>query len=386
VRYWPVLRRHVFDLVIVAGAVGAAIEVSYGLDEIDKPTSPLWFVIVVQLLLTLPLLARRWRPFAVFVGMLSFGGVISFVDGRVVPASFFTFVSVLAISFLLGMLADRRQALAGLAVALAVATIVANNNPDATSGDYVFIPVVLTLLWLAGLALGHTLEQAREAEERARRAERERVEEARRAVEAERARISRELHDVIAHSVSVMTVQAGAVRRLLKPEQDRERQALESVEETGRQALTEMRRLVGLLRDQEQVADLAPQPGLRTLDILVGTVREAGLPVELTVEGEPRELPAGVDLSAYRVVQEALTNALKYAGPAHAWVRVRWGERELELEVANDGENDLNGGPGGHGLVGMRERVALYGGDLESGERPGGGYVVRARLPIEGQT
>jgi signal transduction histidine kinase len=386
VRYWPVVRRHVFDLVIVAGAVGAAIEVAYGLDEADKPTSPLWFAVVVQLMLTLPLLARRWRPFAVFVGMLSFGGAASFVDGRVVPASFFAFISVLTVCFMLGMLPDRRQALAGLALALAVATIVANNNPNASSGDYVFIPVVFTLLWLAGLALGRTLEQAREAEERARRAERERVDEARRAVEAERARISRELHDVIAHSVSVMTVQAGAVRRLLKPEQERERQALESVEETGRQALTEMRRLVGLLRDQEQMADLAPQPGLRTLDILVGTVREAGLPVELTVEGEPRELPAGVDLSAYRVVQEALTNALKYAGPAHAWVSVRWGERELELEVANDGQSDSNGGRGGHGLVGMRERVALYGGDLESGERPGGGYVVRARLPIEEST
>ena len=164
----------------------------------------------------------------------------------------------------------------------------------------------------------------------------------------------------------------------------RERQALETVEETGRQALTEMRRLVGMLREQERPAELAPQPGLKTLDILLATVREAGLPVELEVVGEPRELPPGIDLSAYRVVQEALTNVLKHAGPARAWVVVRWGAEELELEVANDGRVSPNGGGAGHGLVGMRERISLYGGELESGPRVEGGYVVRARLPIDG--
>jgi signal transduction histidine kinase len=180
-------------------------------------------------------------------------------------------------------------------------------------------------------------------------------------------------------------VQAGAVRRLLQPEQERERQALETVEETGRQALAEMRRLVGLLREQHEIVDLAPQPGLKTLDILVGTVREAGLPVDLTVEGDPRELAPGVDLSAYRVVQEALTNALKYAGPAQAWVNVRWGAKDVELVISNDGRNDGGQNGGGHGLVGMRERIALCGGELESGPRSGGGYIVRARIPIGGQ-
>jgi signal transduction histidine kinase len=204
-------------------------------------------------------------------------------------------------------------------------------------------------------------------------------------VEAERARIARELHDVVAHHVSVMTVQAGAVRRLLTPDQERQREALLSVEETGRKALTEMRRLLGVLKENggDQRAPLAPQPGMATLDTLLGQVREAGLPVEMRTEGRPVELPPGIDLSAYRIVQEALTNALKYAGPARAWVVVRYGDGDLELEIANDGGTDaMEADGGGRGLVGMRERVAVYGGELESGPRPGGGFAVRARLPI----
>ncbi|HEX2303785.1 MAG TPA: histidine kinase [Gaiella sp.] len=214
------------------------------------------------------------------------------------------------------------------------------------------------------------------------RLEADRAAAARRAVAEERQRIARELHDVVAHSVSVMTVQAGAVRRLLRPEQERERLALEAIETTGREALTEMRRLVGLLRDQSTTPEFAPQPSMRTVDVLVGTVREAGLSVELAVEGEPRELPPGVDLSAYRVIQEALTNALKYAGPAQAWVTVRWKEDELELEIANDGRSEPGGDGGGHGLAGLRERVSLVGGTIESGPRPDGGFVVRAHLPL----
>jgi signal transduction histidine kinase len=209
---------------------------------------------------------------------------------------------------------------------------------------------------------------------------------AERAVAEERQRIARELHDVIAHSVSVMTVQAGAVRRLLQPEQERERLALETIEATGREALTEMRRLVGLLREQGASADFAPQPSMRAVDVLVGTVREAGLPVELAVEGQPAELPPGVDLAAYRVIQEALTNALKYAGPANAWVTVRWRDRELEVEIANDGRSASGGDGGGQGLVGLRERVSLVGGRIASGPRPGGGFVVTAHLPLRSGT
>jgi signal transduction histidine kinase len=218
--------------------------------------------------------------------------------------------------------------------------------------------------------------------ERRHRPETDPVAAADRAVAEERRRIARELHDVVAHSVSVMTVQAGAVRRLLRPDQERERQALEVIEATGREALTEMRRLVGLLREQGSMPEFAPQPSMRAVDVLVGTVREAGLPVELEIDGVPRELPPGVDLSAYRVIQESLTNALRYAGPAHAWVVVRWGEEALELEISNDGRSEPGRGGTGHGLEGLRERVALVGGSIESGPRSGGGFVVRAHLPL----
>ena len=229
-------------------------------------------------------------------------------------------------------------------------------------------------------------QQARGLDELQLKLEAARTAAAERAVAEERQRIARELHDVVAHSVSVMTVQAGAVRRLLHPDQERERLALEAIEATGREALTEMRRPVGLLRDQSATPDFAPQPSMRAIDVLLGTVRESGLPVDLVVEGTPAELPPGVDLAAYRVIQEALTNALKYAGPARACVTVRWKRGELELEVANDGTSEPGGDGGGHGLVGLRERVSLVGGTIESGPKEGGGFVVTAHLPLGDRT
>ena len=217
---------------------------------------------------------------------------------------------------------------------------------------------------------------------------------ARWAVAEERGRIARELHDVVAHSVSVMVVQAGAARRSVAGNPDQATTALTQIEATGRQALAEMRRLLGLLRDgQDGTAALTPQPSLAHLDSLLAAAREAGLPVELAVEGEPRQLPAGIDLSAYRIVQEALTNSLKHAGPAQATVRVRYGRKALEVQVWDDGRGapreaaDPNGRAegDGHGLIGMRERVALFGGSLEVGtRRPGRGFLVAARLPLDG--
>jgi len=221
-----------------------------------------------------------------------------------------------------------------------------------------------------------------ERERRLELAERERDVAAREAVVAERARIARELHDAIAHNVSMMVVQAGAERRVLDEEQSSTREVLETVEEIGRGALTEMRRLVGMLRSDE-ADSLTPQPRLGDLPQLVAQVREAGLPVELSVEGNPRDLPVGLELSAFRIVQEALTNALKHAGDARATVRVRYSPDSLEIEIADDGagaEAEADGG--GHGLVGMRERVALYGGRFEANRRAAGGFTVRALLRI----
>jgi signal transduction histidine kinase len=214
-------------------------------------------------------------------------------------------------------------------------------------------------------------------------------EEARQAVNAERTRIPRELHDVVAHSVSVMVVQAGAARRVLDKDPDRASEAMASIESTGRQSLNELRRLLGMLRQADGAATgRVPQPSIDDVDALLAQTREAGLPVTIEIEGEPRPLAPGVDLSAYRIVQEALTNTIKHAGPAEATVRLCYGADTLELVISDDGrgadcEEAERTGAAGHGLVGMRERVSLFGGDLQVGNRPGGGFTVRATLPLE---
>jgi signal transduction histidine kinase len=181
-----------------------------------------------------------------------------------------------------------------------------------------------------------------------------------------------------------MTVQASGVRRLLRPDQEREREALLIVEQTGREALAEMRRLVGVLRRPEEAPALAPQPSLKHLDKLIEQVRESGLTVDVKVEGEAANLPASVDLAAYRLVQEGLTNTLKHARATHADVLVRYSAEDVELVVADNGTGDGDGGGSGHGLVGIRERVSVVGGSLEAGPRAGGGFEVRARLPMNG--
>ena len=262
------------------------------------------------------------------------------------------------------------------AVFVLVSDLAAAAGPVGTLKKSVpFAVITLVVMLLVRRVVG-------DRERRAQLAERERDVAAREAVVEERARIARELHDAIAHNVSMMVVQAGAERRTLEPESGPTREVLATIEQIGRGALTEMRRLVGMLRS-DAGDPLSPQPGLGDLPTLVGQVREAGLPIELHVEGEPRELPVGLELSAYRIVQEALTNALKHAGDARATVRVSYAPDSLELEIVDDGA----GGPlrtagGGHGLVGMRERVALYGGRFDAGRAPSGGFAIRVLLPI----
>jgi signal transduction histidine kinase len=205
-----------------------------------------------------------------------------------------------------------------------------------------------------------------------------------RAVAEERNRIARELHDVIGHSVSVMTVQASAVRRRLTPDQAVEREALETVERVGREALGEMRRMVGVLREAGLDPDREPPPGLSQVAGLVDKVRATGLPVELTISGEPRPLPGGLDLTAYRLLQEGLTNTMRHAAePAHAEVGITYGEGALELSVRDDGRTTEPGVEAGHGLLGLRERVAVYGGELVARPRLGGGFELLATLPLD---
>jgi signal transduction histidine kinase len=222
----------------------------------------------------------------------------------------------------------------------------------------------------------------KDRERKAELAERERDIAAREAVVEERARIARELHDAIAHNVSMVVMQAGAERRVLEKGGGSPHEVLETIEQVGRGALTEMRRLIGMLRTDAN-DPLAPEPGLADVSQLIAQVREAGLPVDLRVEGARRELPLGIELSAYRVIQEALTNALKHAGDARAHVLVRYGDDSLELEIVDDGAGARAAvASGGHGLVGMKERVALYDGKLDAGRRPGRGFAVRVLLPI----
>ena len=382
---WPYIKRYWFDVVIVVGAAGGVAEMLAisGSTDPEAPDASHWLLIPTSLLMTLPLLARRRWPFAAPAFVFLVGGVTSFFEGLLLPFSGVLFLAVLVSAFLFGMLHDRLEAIAGLVIAMATVAVVGWNDPSAGISEYIAVPTFMGVVWLAGFALGRKLQEVDAVRERAVRLEGEREERAREAVAEERARLARELHDVVGHSVSVMTVQASAVRRLLLPDQEKEREALEVVEKTGRQALAEMRRLVDVLRRPEEAPALAPQPSLEHLDRLVAQVRESGLPVELRVEGEAVPLPAGVDLTAYRLVQEGLTNALKHARADRAEVLVRWGDGEIELEVTDNGTGSGDGSGGGHGLVGMRERIAVYGGELDAAPRPEGGFRLRAKLPVE---
>jgi signal transduction histidine kinase len=254
-----------------------------------------------------------------------------------------------------------------------------------------FVAAVYSI-FAAAWALGDNLRTRRaylaELEARAERLEREQEETARRAVAEEQARIARELHDVISHNVSVMVIQAAAGGDVFATRPDRAREALGSIESTGRDALVELRRLLGVVRpasDDDVGAGFEPQPGLARLPELIEHVTAAGLSVELTVAGEPRGLPAGVDLSAYRIVQEALTNTLKHAHAANARVMIRYADASLELEVIDDGSSAGIAGRG-RGIIGMHERTALLGGELSAGPRPSGGFGVRATMPLGGAT
>jgi signal transduction histidine kinase len=275
-----------------------------------------------------------------------------------------------------------------VAAALTLASCVLIMIADGESwnlGGVLFFGLLFGTPLVAGRAIRYRRLREAALEEKTVALARERDERARAAVAEERTRIARELHDVVAHAVSVMVLQARGGRKLFDDEPEAARGAFDTIESTGQHALGEMRRLLGALRADDEALALAPQPSLSRLEALAAAVTMAGLPVEVQIDGEPAELPPGVDVSAYRIVQEALTNALRHAGPARAVVRVRYGKGELEIEVADDGRGGGNGGSSGHGLVGIRERVTVYGGDFAAGERAEGGYAVRATLPFEAE-
>jgi signal transduction histidine kinase len=369
-----------FELLIGALAVAAILEL------ILSPVAPskgLGFAVPAIAVLMLPLLARRWFPFGAPAAYWILAAALSFIDGVLIPSIESLFLVGLASAALLGNVRDARKAWTGLAIVLPGITAVVYNIPGHTTAELILIPVEFGIAWAAGFALRMRGEQAEAAETRAAQAEREREAAARVAVAEERARIARELHDIVAHAVSIMVLQVGAVRHKLPELFAEDKDALKGVEQTGRGALAEMRRLLGAMRRDGDDVELAPHPGVDRLDALVEDVGRAGLPVRLHVDGNPFPLPRAIDLSAYRIVQEGLTNALKHAHASQAEVTFQYGSDELRIEVRDNGEGLSTSDGLGHGLVGIRERVKIYGGEMTVGAAPEGGFVLGARLPLE---
>jgi len=349
-------------------------------DEHRAPSLP---AIALVLLINLPLAWRRRHPLAVgtLVAAAAIGyGIAPYPDlGVPVPlGALVAFYTAMAYS-------PRRIAtlIGAGACAVALGGMLLPVT-DADPVDFAFVALLLGATWALGDSARTRRAYTAELEARAARLERERELEASRAAAEERARIARELHDMIAHHVSMMVVQAEAGPVVVEREPATAAQAFDSIGAIGRQALAEMRRLLGVLRsdDDRSGPSLGPQPGLDQLPALVEQAREAGLEARLEVQGEPRPLPPGMDLSAYRIVQEALTNAVRHAGPSTARVLIRYGDADLRLEVRDDGLGPRAGNGAGHGLIGMRERVNLFGGELDAGPRPDGGFAVAARLPL----
>jgi signal transduction histidine kinase len=374
----------VFDAGLALVAAGVSTIFFVELVGWGLPRGTLALGYALALLHTLPLAARRLFPSGVLATTVASG--LAFATLGLPPESLG--VAILVAVYSVAAYGDRWASLAGLAAA-AVGSAAIQLTPSRFQWP---TPVTNTLIIGAAWLLGHFVHNYRahaaRLEERTAELEQAREELARRAVTEERLRLARELHDVVAHAMSVIAVQSGVGAHVASTQPQEVAKALAAIEATSRAALTELRRLLGVLRqDSEPQGSLAPVPGLADLDGLLAEVAKAGLAVRLRVEGTPSPLPPGVDLSAYRIVQEALTNVVKHAGPARAQVVVGYRDHEVTVEVTDDGRGvtaPTGDGPArvGHGLIGMRERVAAFGGDLEAGPRPGGGFRVAARLPL----
>jgi len=384
-REWLGARPFVVDGILAAFLLVTALLSLTSNDTDDRDADT--FATVLAVLFSAPVSWRRRRPFAVLLLV----GVSAVVYEVLEYNDSSNAISVLLCLYAVAAHAPRREAvLGGWLMAGALLIAMAANWEDASSiAGIIGNCALFAAAWVGGDNVRQRRERLTALQQRAVMAELARDEEAARAVTAERTRIARELHDVVAHSVSVMVVQAGAARRLLQrddPDPARAVEALESVETTGRESLNELRRLLGVLRKEDDRSfGRVPQPSVDHLDTIVAQARDAGLVVDLVVHGEPRPLSPGVDLTAYRIVQEALTNVMKHGGPgARADVHLSYGAGALEVHVRDDGRGRDEALPsGGHGLVGMQERVSLFGGRLRAGNRPGGGFEIHAELPLE---
>jgi signal transduction histidine kinase len=376
------VRQYWFEVPLALLAIEGMIEVIVRQGAPDAPRTSLLFVVPAVAIMVSPLFVHRRFPFMALIGYWLLAAGVTFIDGRLIPFLTGVFVLGMVVAFLLGNLRDAVQARIGLAVVLLGAAVVVYNVPGHPASQLVFIPVLFGICWLAGFVARERAEQAEAAEVRATQAEQGRDTAMRIAVAEERARIARELHDIVAHAVSVMVLQVGAVRHKLPDTLAEPRDALRGVEQAGRAALAEMRHLLDAMREDGEQVELGPQPGLDRVDTLLQDVGQAGLPVRLRVDGERVELPPGIDVSAYRIVQEGLTNALKHAHASHAEVSLRYGTDHLKIEVRDDGRGPVATGNPGHGLIGIRERVKLYGGEMATGVANGGGFRLSAQLPL----
>jgi signal transduction histidine kinase len=371
---WRVIDR-LFVLFLIAVAI-------IDLATNSSREGPLVLNIAVMTAIALSFVWRRSKPYVTVACTLV--GLLVMATWLTEPPNLFAAIlMLLSASYSTGRhLGGRKSVIALLVGTVAVVTLAIIFDPND-----VFFPVTFFWIvpWLAGRTIRNQTMLARELAEKAERAAHAREEEERRAIAGERSRIARELHDVLAHNLSVMVVQAGAGRRIVDRNPAQAAEVAELIERTGREALAEIRHLFGPMRRGDG-EELSGMPSLVRVKELVGRARAAGLGVELRTVGEAVPLPPGIDLTAYRIVQEALTNSLKHASSAHASVTIAYEPNEVVISVEDDGEGpredyELSGSGGGHGLVGMRERAALYGGLVQAGRRRGGGFAVHARLP-----
>ncbi len=375
-------RTYWFEVPIILLAVDGIVEVLVRRDAPDAPRTALWFTVPALAVLVVPLFARRRFSFGAPLVFWLIAAAVTFVDGRLVAFTTSTFVLGMAAAFMLGNLHNGARARIGLVIVLVAEVIIVHNIPGHPASQLVFIPILFGICWVAGFALRERAEEAEANLVRASEAERDREVAMRIAVSEERARIARELHDIVAHAVSVMVLQVGAVRHKLRDTRGEDRDVLMGVEQTGRAALAEMRRLLAVMRRDSDDVELTPQPGLDGLDALVKRIERTGLPVRIRIDGERFPLPRGIDLSAYRIVQEGLTNTVKHAAASHAEVTVHYARDEIRIDVCDDGQGAETNDGLGHGLIGVRERVNLYGGEMSAGTVNGRGFVLSTRLPV----
>jgi signal transduction histidine kinase len=382
---WPRGRRSVvFDIALGLLAIGAGVG-----DVTGAEGTPVVLIALSVVAGGALMLRRRW-PLAVLATTLAVAVAIAVIDVDAVDSLEASGASLLLALYTTAALRELRASLAALVptvalvVVLSVATVDVENRDTSVLGGAIIAATLTVGIWGLGAYAQTRRRYRRELERRATHLEREREQLARIAVQEERVSIARELHDIVAHSVSVMLVGVRGARDVLRTSPHLADDTLARVETSGEQSLVELRRVLALLREPDHGPESRPQPSLAQLDQLIADYRDAGLPVRLEVTGERKPLPGGVELSVYRIVQEALTNALKHARPSRVTVTLAFRRSTLELEVTDDGTTGNGAATPGHGLVGMRERVTLLGGELETGRRAGGGYRVAARLPVGG--